>query len=80
MNKMIQSSDYRSVIAESFDVLVDPNPPAGMPPVIGLKVDAYDGEPFIVPMRYEAAADIAQCIMQTLSRVAPHLLLNMLRR
>jgi hypothetical protein len=80
MNKMIQSSDYASVVAESFDVLVDPNPPAGVPPVIGLKVDPYEGQSFIMPIRYEAAADIAQCILQTLSHVAPHLLVKLLQK
>ena len=45
MEKMqtIQSSDYASVIAESFDVLVDPKPRFPAKPVIGLKVDPYKG-------------------------------------
>jgi hypothetical protein len=78
-NTTIRSEDYRTVMATEFDVLVDSNPPAGMPPVIGLMVTPVKDEKFIVPMAYEAAADIAQHILRTLSSEAPHLLLNMLQ-
>lgn len=34
----MQSKDYRTVIGDSFDVLVDPHP-RNTEPVIGLKID-----------------------------------------
>jgi hypothetical protein len=43
-------------------------------------VTPADGVPFIMPIRYEAAADIAQHILRTLAQVAPHLLLNLLQK
>jgi hypothetical protein len=76
----VQSEDYQTVMATEFDVLVDANPPAGMPPVIALMVTPVKDEKFIMPMRYEAAAEIAQHILRTLSSVAPHLLLDMLQK
>jgi hypothetical protein len=77
---IIQSTDYSHVIAEEFDILVDPNPASGAPPAIGLMVTPVADNPFIMPIPYEAAADIAQCILQTLSHVAPHLLVKRLQR
>ncbi len=71
--KTIQSSDYASVIAESFDVLVDPKPRFPAKPVIGLKVDPYEGSPFIMPIEYKASKELAMTILETLLAVAPEL-------
>jgi hypothetical protein len=70
--KTIKSSAYPTVIAESFDVLVDPKPRYPAKPVIGLKVDAEGGS-FIMPMEYNAAKAVADCILRTLLSVAPEI-------
>lgn len=71
----IKSDDYPAVLAESFDVLVDPRPRFPAKPVIGLMVHPFegDGQTFIMPMEYGAAKAVADCILQTLLSVAPEL-------
>jgi hypothetical protein len=73
---IILSTDYDHVFAKEFEVLVDPNPASGAAPAIALMVTPIHGDPFIVPMLYEAAMYIAKDIMVTLSHEAPHLLLQ----
>ena len=51
---------------------VDSRPKYPAKPVIGLKVDTADGS-FIVPIVYEAAKDLSECILRTLLSVAPEL-------
>jgi hypothetical protein len=70
--KTIKSTDYKTVIAENFEVLIDPAPKHAEP-VIGLKIDPTRDRPFIVPMKYEAAKEIAELILRTLFSVAPEL-------
>jgi hypothetical protein len=71
LNKTIRSDDYAAVIADHFEILVDTDKRRG--PVIGLKVDPVDGKPFIVPMTYKAAKDVAMNIAKVLMFAAPEL-------
>jgi hypothetical protein len=80
MLNIIKSTDYDSVIADEFEVLVDPSPASGAPPAIGLMVTPVDGAPFIMPIDFETAAEISGMILRTLSTVAPHLLVKRLQR
>ncbi|AZP80788.1 hypothetical protein [Mycobacterium avium] len=75
MKQNIKSPDYRSVIADSFEVLVDSNPKHPAKPVIGLNVDPIlgYGESFIMPIEFEAARDLAMLMMKTLMVEAPEL-------
>lgn len=72
MNKTIYSTDYRTVIAETFEVLVDDNKERGQ--VIGLLVEPVDGEPFILPVSFPAAKEIAMNIAKVLMFTAPDVL------
>lgn len=71
-NPTIRSEDYAAVVADSFEVLVDDNKQRG--PVIGLKIDPVDAEPFIIPMTYIAAKHVAMNIAKVLMFAAPELL------
>ncbi|OBH43372.1 hypothetical protein [Mycobacterium mantenii] len=70
-NPTIRSEDYAAVIADSFEVLVDDSKQRG--PVIGLKIDPVDAEPFIIPMTFKAAKDVAMQIAKVLMFTAPEL-------
>lgn len=72
MNCSVKSTDYAEVIADGFSVLVDPKPP-----VIGLKIDPVAGGPFIVPIEFGAAKQLAVLIMRTLLLEAPELFRGM---
>lgn len=70
MPSIIRSRNYKTVIPDYLEVLIDNNKQRG--PVIGLKVDTAGGS-FIVPIVYEAAKDLSECILRTLLSVAPEL-------
>jgi hypothetical protein len=69
----LKSTDYKEVIADSFEVLVDPKPKYPAKPAIGLKVDPVKGEPFIMPIEFKTAKDLVMLITQTLLAEAPEL-------
>jgi hypothetical protein len=73
--KTIQGNDYPAVFVESFDVLVDPKPRFPAKPVIGLMVHPFegDGQTFIMPIEFNAAKAVADCILRTLLSAAPEL-------
>jgi hypothetical protein len=71
LNKTINSTDYDTVIADSFEVLIDADKRRG--PVIGLKIDPVDGKPFIVPIRFKAAKELPVTITKTLLFAAPEM-------
>lgn len=73
MKKRVKSTDYKQVVADSFEVLIDPGPKYPAKPAIGLKIDPIDGKPFIVPIEFQSAMDLAMMIMKTLLFHAPHL-------
>lgn len=74
--KTIKSTDYKQVIADSFDVLVDPKPRYSAKPVIGLKINPPKGKPFIVPIEFQAAMDLILMISKTLLLEAPQMFLE----
>jgi hypothetical protein len=81
----INSANHKSVYAEEFEVLVDRAPVGGLPPAIALRVKPkfttapFGGEmqvrrgdeAFLLPMRYEAAFEVARLILTTLRAEAP---------
>jgi hypothetical protein len=69
----IISTDYKEVIADSFELLVDPKPAYPAKPAIGLKVDPIEGESFIMPIEFQTALDLAVLITKTLLFNAPEL-------
>jgi hypothetical protein len=69
----IKSTDYQCILAEEFEVLVDPKPQSGHAPVIGLMITPVNGDPFIIPMTYDAAKAVSDCTLKTLRREAPQL-------
>jgi hypothetical protein len=71
--KTVLSTDYRQVLAESFDILVDPKPRYPLKPAIALKVDPIDGESFIMPIDFGTAKELAAAILEQLLFHAPHL-------
>jgi hypothetical protein len=71
MNKTIVSTDYKTVVADSFEILLDNDKRRG--PVVGLKIDPVDGKPFIVAIRFAAAKELALLITKTLLFAAPEL-------
>ena len=73
----ITSTDYKEVIANTFEVLVDPKPRYPAKPAIGLKVDPVNGDSFIMPIAYETAMDLAMMITKTLLFEAPELFRNL---
>jgi hypothetical protein len=73
MKTLIKSTDFKEVIADGFEVLVDSNPAYPAKPAIGLKVDPVDGEPFIMPIEFKAALDLVTLITQTLLHESPEL-------
>lgn len=72
MHKTINSQDFAAVIADSFDVLVDLDKRRGQ--VIGLKVTPRDGDPFIMPIAFESAKQLALDIGKVLLFAAPELM------
>jgi hypothetical protein len=68
----IKSTDYKQVIADSFEVLVDPSP-ANAAPAIGFMVYPVKGKPFIIPIEFGTAKELAVMITKTLLFNAPHL-------
>ena len=70
--KTINSADYKQIIADSFEVLIDPKPKNAQP-VIGLKVDPRGERAFILPMEYPAAKELAEYLLRTLVAAAPEL-------
>lgn len=71
MSKTIHSQDFAAVIADDFEVLVDTDKRRGQ--VIGLKVNPADAAPFIMPIDFSAAKELALLIFKTLLFVAPEL-------
>jgi hypothetical protein len=71
MSKTIRSTDYEAVLAKEFEILLDTD--QGRGPVIGLKVNPYDGKSFIMPITYPAAKAMAMDILKTLLFAAPEL-------
>ena len=71
--KTIRSTDYKEIIADGFEVLVDSKPKYPANPAIGLKVDPVNGEPFIIPIEFKAALELAMMITQTLLAESPEL-------
>jgi hypothetical protein len=58
---------------KSIDVLVDPDPQDGSPPVIGLRIEPVAGYPFVMPLTFESAREMASMILQTLIVAAPEM-------
>lgn len=77
---MVKSNDYACVIADEFEVLIDPNPANGASPAIGLLVKPIKGRNFIVPIEFEAAVKLSENVLDAVARVAPHLVLALLNR
>jgi hypothetical protein len=69
----INSQHIPVVLPEEFEVLVDDNPPAGLPPVIGLLTRTKRGEEFITPMEYAKAKELSDMMHQILRKAAPEL-------
>jgi hypothetical protein len=67
---ILRGKDFDSVIADSFEVLIDPRRRG---PVIGLKVDPVKAEPFIMPVTYGAAKSLADSILRILHAAAPEM-------
>jgi hypothetical protein len=61
------------VIADGFEVLVDPKPRFPAKPAIALRVDSIDGESFLIPIEFSAARDLVMMMFGTLQRYAPQL-------
>jgi hypothetical protein len=74
---LIDSTDYKEVIADSFEVLVDPKPKYPAKPAIGLKVNPANCESFIMPIEFQTAMDLAMMITKTLLFAAPELFRNL---
>lgn len=68
----VNSADYKQIIADSFEVLIDPKP-KNAKPVIGLKVDPPGERPFILPMEYTTAKGLAEYLLRTVIAAAPEL-------
>lgn len=77
-NSTVYGKDHETVIADSFDILVDTDKRRG--PVIGIKVDPRDGEPFIMPVAYTSAKALSEMILATLLDAAPELFADQLKR
>jgi hypothetical protein len=73
----ITSTDFKQVIADSFEVLVDAKPKYPAKPAIGLKVDPVNGESFIMPVEFKTARDLVALITQVLLAEAPELFRNL---
>jgi hypothetical protein len=69
---ILKSSDYKHLIADEFEVLIDANPAN---PALALMAKK-DGDSFIMPMSYEAGRDMAKMILKVLRQAAPQLLLQ----
>ncbi|SBS76415.1 hypothetical protein MHPYR_310079 [uncultured Mycobacterium sp.] len=69
--KTIPSSRYRNVLA-NYEVLVEVNSTGH--PVIALKADPMVGKPFLMPMEMRAARDMALMIIDTIVKVDPSVL------
>ncbi|WP_142393870.1 hypothetical protein [Mycobacterium kansasii] len=75
---IVKSTDYACVIADEFEVLIDPNPASGAPPAIGLMVKPANGQTFIMPIEFESAAQVAKSMLEAISKAAPHLIIALL--
>jgi hypothetical protein len=73
----ITSTDFKQVIADGFEVLVDAKPKYPAKPAIGLKVDPVNGESFIMPIEFKTARDLVALITQVLLAEAPELFRNL---
>lgn len=72
--KTIKSTDCKQVVADSFELLVDPKPKRpGVNPAIGFKVDTVDGHAFIIPIEFGTAKSLAMMMLKTLLLNAPQL-------
>jgi hypothetical protein len=71
--RKVKSTDHRQVLAESFDILVDPKPRHPLKPAIALKIDQIDGDSFIMPIAFDTAKELATAILEQLLFHAPHL-------
>ena len=80
MSKTIKSADYKAVIAEGFEVLIDRAPRFPAKPAIGLKIDPVDGGAFIVPIDFAGAKELALMILDALMANAPELFYDDIQR
>jgi hypothetical protein len=71
----IKSSNYKTVLAKNFDVLVDTAP---NDPVMALMVEPVSGKKFILPMDLKSARDMAVMMLDTLMKVSPLLVMEVL--
>ena len=74
----IKSRDYKTVFAKEFDILVDTDPKVGAP-VLAIKVNPKGDKCFIMPLDYKSARDMAVMMLDTLMKVAPQLVLDILQ-
>jgi hypothetical protein len=65
----------KTVTVDSFEVLVDTTAR-----VIGLRVDPVYGKPYVMPMAYDTANAMAECMIRTLLVAAPEMFADVLKR
>jgi hypothetical protein len=73
LTKTIKSADYKAVIAAGFEVLIDRASRFPAKPAIGLKIEPVDGAPFITPIDFASAKELAMMILNALMANAPEL-------
>ncbi|GBE65995.1 hypothetical protein MFM001_24570 [Mycobacterium sp. MFM001] len=73
IKRRLNPSGPGHIYAKSFDVLVDPQPKDGGDPVIGLQVEPVAGSPFILPIAFESAREIAEMMLKTLMCAKPEM-------
>jgi hypothetical protein len=64
----INSDDFKNIVAETFEVLVD-----GKRPMVAIKVNPRKGQPFIMPMKLEAAKNVSEHLLASVLAMAPEL-------
>lgn len=70
----IKSTDYKCVIADEFEVLVDPHPAGGAAPAIGFMVYPVKVQAVYSPdTEFGTAKELAIMMTETLLFHAPHL-------
>jgi hypothetical protein len=71
---IVHSSEFAAVIADELEILIDTD--EGRGPVIGLKVSPVDAPPFIMPLTFPCAKELALSIFKTLLFADPELFGN----
>jgi hypothetical protein len=71
--KTIKGHEFRHVFARDIELLIDPAPAGGLPPVIGLMITTSGKEQFIMPLEYGCAKELGSSMLKLLRKHAPEL-------